>query len=150
MCVKGPMHPQLNPAFNCVKILHEKPNWMFADTAQFSPLKFVGLGFFISSVCLLVHVTVVDKNKAVVCCLLTTLAIMLSDKKKIKRKMWSKKWYLKRNISCDAHLLVELLETDGSWDDAIVVSADKLRRKCGIPWVNCTVVRVKDDWKDSS
>ena len=87
---------------------------MFADTAQFSPLKFVGLGFFISSVCLLVHVTVVDKNKAVVCCLLTTLAIMLSDKKKIKRKMWSKKWYLKRNISCDAHLLVELLETDGS------------------------------------
>ena len=44
----------------------------------------------------------VDKNKAVVCCLLATLAIMLSEKKKRKRKMWSKKWYLKRNISCDA------------------------------------------------
>jgi len=63
-------------------------------------------------VCLLVCVTVVEKNKAVVCCLLTTSAIMLSEKEKRKRKMWSKKWYLKRNISCDAHLLYELLETD--------------------------------------
>jgi hypothetical protein len=35
---------------------------------------------------------------------------MLSEKKKIKRKMWSKKWYLKRNISSDAHLLNKLLE----------------------------------------
>jgi hypothetical protein len=52
---------------------------------------------------------------------------MLSEKKKRKRKMWSKKWYLKRNISCDAHLLNELLETDVPWDDAIVVSAGKLR-----------------------
>jgi hypothetical protein len=33
--------------------------------------------------------------------------------------MWSKKWYLKRNISSDAHLLNELLET---------VSACKLRK----------------------
>jgi len=63
-------------------------------------------------VCLLMHVTVVDKNKAVVCCLLATSAIMLSEKKKTNRKMWSKKWYLKRNISCDAYLLNELLETD--------------------------------------
>jgi len=53
---------------------------------------------------------------------------MLSEKRKRKRKMWSKKWYLKRNISCDAHLLNELLETDVSWDDAIVVSAGKLRK----------------------
>jgi len=63
-------------------------------------------------VCLLVRVTVVDKNKAVVCCLLVTSAIMLSEKKKRKRKMWSKKWYFKRNISCAAHLLNVLLETD--------------------------------------
>jgi len=63
-------------------------------------------------VCLLVRVTMVDKNKAVVCCLLATSAIMLSGNKKRKRKMWSKKWYLKRNISCDAYLLNELLETD--------------------------------------
>ena len=54
----------------------------------------------------------VDKNKAVVCCLLATSAIMLSEKKKGKCKMWSKEWYLKRNISCDVHLLNELLETE--------------------------------------
>ena len=41
--------------------------------------------------------------------------------------MCSKKWYLKRNISCDAHLLNELLETDVPWDDDNVVSAGKLR-----------------------
>jgi len=54
----------------------------------------------------------VDKKKAVVCCLLATAAIMLSEKKKRKRKTWSKKWYLKGNISCVVHLLNELLETD--------------------------------------
>ena len=70
----------------------------------------------------------VDKNKIVVCCWLATSAIMLSEKKKRKSKMWSKKWYLKRNMSCDAHLLNELLETDVPWDDAIVVSAGKLRK----------------------
>ena len=75
------------------------------------PISFISF-FCVSSVCLLVRVTVVDKNKAVVCCLLATSAIMLSEKKKRTRKMCSKKWYLKRNISCDAHLLNELLETD--------------------------------------
>jgi len=59
-----------------------------------------------------VRVTVVDKNKAVACCLLATSAVMLSEKEKRKRKMWSKKWYLKRNISCDSRLLNELVETD--------------------------------------
>jgi hypothetical protein len=53
-----------------------------------------------------------DKNNAVICCLIATSALMLSEKKKGERKMWSKKWYLKRNITCDAHLLNELLETD--------------------------------------
>jgi hypothetical protein len=57
-------------------------------------------------------VTVVDKNKAGICFLLATSAIMLFEKKKRKRKMWSKKWYLKRNISSDVHLLNELLETE--------------------------------------
>ena len=42
--------------------------------------------------------------------------------------MWSKKWYLKRIMSCDAHLLNELLEMDVPSDDAIVVSAGKLRK----------------------
>jgi hypothetical protein len=37
---------------------------------------------------------------------------MLSKNEKRQHEMWSKKWYLKRNISCDAHLLIELLETD--------------------------------------
>jgi hypothetical protein len=49
-------------------------------------------------------------------------------KEEKKHKMCSKKWYLKRNISCDAHLLNELLETDVPWDDAIVVSSGKLRK----------------------
>ena len=42
--------------------------------------------------------------------------------------MWSKKWYLKRNISCDVQLLNELLERDVPSDDAIVVSVGKLRK----------------------
>jgi len=82
---------------------------MFSGTTQ---LSLRVCQFFVSSVCLLVFVTMVDKNKAVVCCLLATSAIMLSEEKKRKRKMWSKKWYLESNISCDAHLLNELLETD--------------------------------------
>ena len=73
----------------------------------------------------------VDKNKAVVCFFLATSAIILFEKKKRKRKMWSKKWYLKMNISCGAHLLNELLETDVPWDDAIVVWAGKLRKLWG-------------------
>jgi hypothetical protein len=83
---------------------------MFSGTAQVSHQVFQF--FFVSSVCLLVRVTMVDKNKAVVCSLLTTSAVTLSEKKKRKRKMWSKKWYLKRNISCDTYLLNELLETN--------------------------------------
>ena len=43
--------------------------------------------FLVSSVCLLVRVTIVDKSKAVVCCLLAISAIMLTEKKKRKRKM---------------------------------------------------------------
>jgi hypothetical protein len=82
---------------------------MFSGTAQVS--RQVCHFSFVSFVCLLVRMTMVDKNKAVVCCLLATSAIMLSEKKKRKRKMWNKKWYLKRNISCDAHLLNECLET---------------------------------------
>ena len=98
---------------------------MFSAQHRF-PIRFVS--FLISSVCLLVRVTMVDKNKAVVCCLLATSAITLSEKKKRKRKMKCKKYYLKRNISWDAHLLNDLLETDVPWDDVIVVSAGKLRK----------------------
>ena len=66
---------------------------MFSGTAQVSHQV---CQFLVSSVCLLVRVTMVDKNKAVVCCLLATSAIMLSEKKKKKRKMWSKKWYFEK------------------------------------------------------
>jgi len=98
---------------------------MFSATAQVSHQI---CQFFVNSVCLLVRVTMVDKNKTVVCCLLATSTIMLSEKKKRKCKMWNKKWYLKRNITCDVHLLNELLETDVPWDDAIVVSASIIRK----------------------
>jgi hypothetical protein len=78
---------------------------MFSGTAQvFHQV----CQFLVSSVCLLVRVIVMDKNKAVVCCLLTTMTIMLSEKKKRNLKVWSKKWYLKRNISCDVSLRNEL------------------------------------------
>jgi hypothetical protein len=82
---------------------------MFSGTAQVSHQV---CQFFVSFVCLLVRVTMVDKNTAVVCSLLAIPAIMVLEKKKRKRKMWSKKLCLKRNISCDSHLLNELLETD--------------------------------------
>jgi hypothetical protein len=54
-----------------------------------------------------VRVNIVDKNKVVVCYLLATSALMLTEKKKRKRK----KWNLKKNIAYDAHLLNKLLET---------------------------------------
>jgi hypothetical protein len=88
---------------------------MFSDAAQFS-VKFVS--FFVSSVCLLVRVNMVDKNKAVGCCLLAPSTIMLSENKKRKLKIRIKKRYLIRNIyiyiyiSCDGQLLAELLKTD--------------------------------------
>ena len=75
---------------------------MLSGTAQVSHRVYHFFYQFCVSSCACDYVSMVDKNKAVVCCLLATSAIMLSEKKKIKRKMWSKKWYLKRNISCDA------------------------------------------------
>jgi hypothetical protein len=110
---KTVLRPALLPVkiaqFKRCKILHE--NLTECSLAQHKfPVRFVSL--FVSSVCLLVRVTVVDKKKAFVCCLLATSAVMLPEKKKSKCKMWSKKWYLKRNRSCDVHLLNELLETD--------------------------------------
>ena len=52
---------------------------MFCGTAQVSHQ--VCQFFFVSSMRLLVRVTMVDKNKAVVCCLLATSAVMLSEKR---------------------------------------------------------------------
>ena len=53
---------------------------------------------FASSLCLLVPVTMVDKSKAVICCLLETSTIIVSEKKKRNRKMWSKNWYLAASV----------------------------------------------------
>ena len=103
-------------------------NVLWHNTGFPSSLLLLLLLFVPPPMCLLVRVTTVDKNKAVVCCLLATSAIMLSEKKKRKRKMWSKKWYMKINISFNAYLLNELLETDVPWDDAVMVSAGKLRK----------------------
>jgi hypothetical protein len=66
---------------------------MFSGTTQVS--HHMSVLFSVGCVCLLVRVTVVYKTRAVVCCLLGISAIMLSEKKKIKRKLWSKKWHLK-------------------------------------------------------
>ena len=112
--------------FNCVPKTARKTelNVLWHSTGFPSGLS---VFFFVSSVCLLACVTMVDKNKAVVCCLLATSAIMLSGKKKRKRKMWSKKWYLKRNISRDAHLLNELLET-GDEDDCLEMMSSSCRQ----------------------
>jgi len=70
----------------------------------------------------------VDKKKGCRLLFASHIGHNVVRKKKRKCKMWSKEWYLKRNISCDARLLNELLETDVPWDDAIVVSAGKLRK----------------------
>ena len=98
--------------FNCVKKTARKTELNVLSHSTGFPSCLSVFFCLVSSVCFLVRVTVVDTNKAVVCCLLATSAIMLSEKKKRKRKMCSKKWYLERNISCDAHLMNELLETD--------------------------------------
>ena len=93
--LKGPIHPEL---YRVVQLCKKKTarktelNFLWYSTVFPSGLSV----FFVSSVCLLVRVTMVDKNKAVVCCLLATSAIMLSEEKKRKRKMCSKKWYLKK------------------------------------------------------
>jgi hypothetical protein len=82
--------------------------------------------------------------------LLATSAIMLSEKKKRKRKMWSKKWHLKRNISCDANLLNELLRTDVEVECLEMMLSWCWQvnwGSCGIRWVNCAVLCVKDGWK---
>jgi hypothetical protein len=95
----------------------------------------------------------VDKNKAVVCCLLATSAIMLSQKKNRKRKTWSRKWYLKRNMSFGAYLLNEFLETGVEdyklFENEMMLSWCRQVNwgNCGIPWVNCAVLCVKGDWK---
>jgi hypothetical protein len=95
---------------------------MFSGTAQVSLQ--VCQFFFVSSMCLLVRVTMVDKNKAVVCCFLTTSTIMLSEKKKksVKCEVRSGIW---KGIY---HSMLICWMKIVPWNDAIVVSPGKLRK----------------------
>jgi hypothetical protein len=147
--VKGPIHPKLKCAvYQCETTARRTNLNILSGSARISYQ--VCELFFVSSLCLFVRVIMVDKNKAVVCCLLTTSAIMLSENNKRKRKMWTKKWYLKMNITYDAHPLNELLETDAKiWLLEMMPSWCRQVKweNCGIPWVNCAFLCVKDDWK---
>jgi hypothetical protein len=115
--------------FNCVNKLYEI--WTECSLAQHR---------FVSSVCLLVRVTVV-------CCLLATSAVILCEKMKRKRKMWSKKWHLKMDISCDVHLLSGLVETHV--ECLQLVWAGTLGN-CGIVWVIWQFSAWNTSGKDSS
>jgi hypothetical protein len=113
---------------------------MFSGTAQFSHQV---CQFFVSSVSLLVHVTMLDKNKAVVCCLLATSAIMLSEKKKRKRKVTicTLQWTQGSSLFY-SFWKAKCLEMMPSWCRQVYGG------NCGIPWVNCAALCVKDDWKE--
>jgi hypothetical protein len=93
---------------------------------------------FVSSVCLLVGVTLVDKNKAVICCLLATSAIMLTEKKKRKRKMRSKMWYLERNISCVVEETIRFPEWTAHFSVWKTTGKD-ISEACAIVCQNCAV-----------
>ena len=117
---------------------------MLSGTAQVSHQ--ICQFFFISSVCLLVRVTMVDKNKAVVCCLLVTSAIMLSVRRKesvtcgVRSGVWKGIYHamLIRRLNCWKRMCLEIMSSccrQVNWGN------------CGIPWVNFAVLCVKDDWK---
>jgi hypothetical protein len=78
--VKGPIHRKLNRTVKlCKKNCTKKTELNVLWHSTGFPIRFV-FPFFVSSVCLLVRVTMADKKKAVVCCLLATSAIMLPEK----------------------------------------------------------------------
>jgi hypothetical protein len=96
--------------FNCVKKKARKTelNILWHSTGSPTSLSV----FLISSVCLVVHVTMVDKKTGCRLLLASHIGQNLKRKEEKKRKICSKKWYLKRNISCNAHLLKESLGTE--------------------------------------
>ena len=85
--LKGPHNLRLNCAvYLCKKTARKTELNVLWHSTGFPS----GVSIFLSVLCV-VRVTMVDKNKAVVCCFLATSAIMLSEKKQRKRKMCSKK-----------------------------------------------------------
>jgi hypothetical protein len=79
---------------------------MFSDTAQVSHQGCQV--FFVSSVCLLVRVTMVDKNKAVVCCLLATSAIMCDSLSELRSSLFERR--LERTVLRPALLPVKITQ----------------------------------------
>ena len=104
--------------FNCEKTARNTELNVFWQSTCFPSCLSV---LFVSSVCLLLRVTMVDKNKAVVCCLLATSAIMLSVSQSLGNDL-----YASMNTRVASLLLI--LEGWVPWDDAVVVSAGKLRK----------------------
>jgi len=74
--------------FNCVKKTARKTELNILWHSTGFPSGFSGFCQFCGSFC--ARVTMADKNKAVVCYLLATSAIMLSEKK--KRKLTLQRW----------------------------------------------------------
>ena len=99
---------------------------MFSGTAQVSH-QVCQFFLLVSSVCS-VRVTMVDKNKAVVCCLIATSARMLSEKKMRKSVKYGVRNGIWKGIyhAMVTSLLI-IFEGGVPWD-AIVVSAGKLRK----------------------
>ena len=100
-----------------------KPNWMFSGTAQFSHHI---CRDFVPSVCLLLRVTLVDRIKSVVWCLLPSLTIMFSEKRN-ESLNYGVKYPTWKGIYRGKHIRWMNL---APWNDAIVVSVVKLRKLC--------------------
>ena len=133
--------------FNCVKKTCTK-NWTERSLAQHR-FPHQGFQFFLSVLCLLVRVTMVDKNKAVVCYLLATLAIMLSEKNayflcpKFQVTICTLQWTQGSPLFY-SFWKAECLEMMPSWCRQVNWG------NCGILWVNCAVFCVwKTTGKDS-
>jgi hypothetical protein len=133
--------------FNCVKNCTK--NWTVCSLAQHKcPISFSSVFFcqFCVSSCACDYC---GQKQGCGLLLANHIGHDVTRKKKIKRKVWSKKWYFKRNISCDALMLRELLETDV--EDCLEMMPSWCQQvnwgNCGIPWVTCTFLCVKDDWK---
>jgi hypothetical protein len=115
-------------------------NWTECSLAQHRfPIRFVRF-FFFSSVFLLVRVTMADKNKAVVCCLLATSAIKFSVFQSSGNDLYASMNARFASLSY-SFCKVECLEMMSLWCRQVNWG------NCRISWENCAVLCVKDDWK---
>jgi hypothetical protein len=144
--LKGPTHTKLNCAVLPYRKTAQKPECSVAQ-CRF-PISFV---IFFCQFCVFSYACDYSEWKQG-CPLLFASHISRNviRKEEKKRKLCSRKWYLKRNISCDAHLLNEFLETVTE-NDCLEMTPSWCRQvnwgNCEILWVNCAVPCLKDDWK---